>query len=246
MSTSFASAAWPACHSALRLDRWIAGELVPAEAGEISAHVAACDRCRAAAEALRASRREALPPLFGAPRAARRAAIRPRLGPGLALVGGLAAAGLLLLVRAGDASRAPGGERTKGGGVSLGMWVQHGEAVRRAAPGEAVAPGDAVRFAVTTPAGAWVAVLSLDPAGRASVYFPAGPRAERVEAGADVPLPLATRLDGTIGREQVVGLFCDHPAAIEPVRAALERGQGAHGPAAPAGCQVTRWSFEKR
>jgi hypothetical protein len=29
---------------------------------------------------------------------------------------------------------------------------------------------------------------------------------------------------------------------LEPVRAALERGAAA----APAGCQVTRWAFEKR
>jgi hypothetical protein len=58
-----------------------------------------------------------------------------------------------------------------------------------------------------------------------------------------VALPLATRLDGTVGREQLVGLFCDHAAPLEPVRAALE---GAGGAAPPAGCQETRWAFDKR
>jgi uncharacterized protein DUF4384 len=115
--------------------------------------------------------------------------------------------------------------------------------VRRGGPGEVVAPGDAVRFAVTTAAPAYVAVLSLDPAGHASIYFPAGPRAEPVAAGTDVPLPLATRLDATPGQERVMGLFCDHPALLEPVRLGLE---GASAGAVPAGCRVTRWHFEKR
>jgi len=247
MSTSFANAAWPACLSALRLDRWIAGELAPAEAEQVSEHVAACGRCGAATEALRAGRAEALPPLRLA--TARPAAVRRRLplGPGLALAGGLAAAAALLLVlRTGDAPTGRVPERTKGGAPSLGIWVLHGESVRRAAPGEVIAPGDALRLVVTSPAGAWVAVLSLDPSGRASVYFPDGPRAERVEAGADVALPLATRLDESVGREQVVGLFCDGAVLLEPVRAALEQGRGLDGAALPAGCQVTRWWFEKR
>ena len=237
MSTTFADAAWPACLSALRLDRWIAGELGPAEAEETRAHVAGCGRCGAAAETLRAGRAAPLPPLGAAAARARRPA---GWGRALAALGGLAAAaGLLLLVRPGPAP----GERTKGGAVAVGMWVQHGDQVRRAGPGDVVAAGDAVRFSVTTPSPAWVAVLGLDPAGRAFVHFPAGPRAERLEAGADVPLPVATRLDGTLGPEQVIGLFCDHAAPLEPVRAALEGG-GDAGP--PAGCEVTRWSFEKR
>jgi hypothetical protein len=123
------------------------------------------------------------------------------------------------------------------------MWVRHGEAVRRAVPGEVVAAGDDVRFSVTTPRPAWVAVLSVDPAGRASIYFPEGPRAARIAPGADVPLPLATRLDATVGEERVLGLFCDGPIELEPVRAAIERSGDA---AAPPGCEVTRWRFEKR
>jgi len=237
MNTSLANATWPACLSALRLDRWMAGELRPAEAEEVRAHLAACARCTSAAGSLAAARDGlALPPLRIAPAPARRAV---RLRGVAALAGGLAAAAGLLLVLRPDAT----GERTKGAGVGLGLYVLHGDAVRQARPGEVIAPGDAVRFAVTTPEPAYVAVLSLDPAGRASIYFPEGPRAAPVPAGRDVPLPLATRLDATVGEERVVGLFCDHPAELEPLRAGLEAGAG---DAVPEGCQVTRWSFVKR
>jgi hypothetical protein len=135
------------------------------------------------------------------------------------------------------------GERIKGPGLSLHMFVQHAGEVRRAAPGEIVAPGDAVRFAVTQPDGGYVAVLSLDPRGRASIYFPLGPRAEPIAAGSEVALPLGTRLDGAQGTERLFGLFCSTPVELEPLRAALESGRP---PPAPDGCQVTTWSFVKR
>lgn len=236
MTPSITDAAWPACLSALRLDRWMAGELAAAEAEDVRAHVAGCAPCTAAVESLRAAREAAtLPPLRLAA-ATRRPALR--LGRAAALAGGLAAAALVLVLRTDRPA-----ERTKGAGVDLAMYVLHGDAVRLASPGERVAPGDTVRFAVTTPERAYVAVLSVDPAGRASIYFPQEPRAAPVAAGSDVPLPIATRLDATVGEEHVVGLFCDRPVELEPVRAGLEASFSA---AIPAGCKVTRWSFEKR
>lgn len=238
MSTPLANASWPACLSALRLDRWTAGELRPAEAETVRAHVAGCARCRAASEWLReAKETAALPPMRAllAPPTPR----PPRIRGLAAATAGLAlAAGLVLVLRPD-----PPGERTKGAGAALGMWVRHGESVRRAGPGEIVAPGDAVRFSVTTPRPAWVAVLSVDPAGRASIYFPEGARAAPVSPGIDVPLPLATRLDETVGVEHVLGLFCDRPIELEPLRAALGSAGELH---APEGCEVTRWHFEKR
>jgi hypothetical protein len=188
-------------------------------------------------ESLRAARDAAtLPPLRIAHSPARRTL---RFRGIVALSGGLAAAaGLLLVLRAGGPV-----ERSKGAGVGLGMYVLHGDTVRQAGPGEAVAAGDAVRFAVTTTEPAYVAVLSLDPAGHASIYFPEGAQAAPVAAGNDVPLPTATRLDALGGEEHVIGLFCDHPVELEPVRAGLEAAEGG---AIPPGCKVTRWSFEKR
>jgi hypothetical protein len=124
------------------------------------------------------------------------------------------------------------------------MYVQHGDEVRRAALGESVAPGDALRFAVSTPTAAYVAVLSLDPTGKAWVYFPPAPRATLVPAGTEVPLPLGTRLDATTGEERLLGIFCTSAVELEPIRQALERGQDASP--LPADCQGLRWSFVKR
>jgi hypothetical protein len=85
-------------------------------------------------------------------------------------------------------------------------------------------------------------VLSRDGAGRGFIYFPMGPRAEHLEGGVEQALPLATRLDATLGEEQLFALACDQPVELEPLRAALEAGQ----PFAAPGCQVIPWRFAKR
>jgi len=232
MSTRVADRLWPACCSALHLDRFLAGELDELGARRIQQHVLACSGCAGALQAMRAVRNEPLPPLRVVPLSPRARRWPRAAAAGVAFA---AAASLLLLVQA-------PGERVKGPGLSLRMYVEHGGEVRPALPGEVVAPGDAVRFAVTTPAKTYVAVLSLDPAGRGSVYFPLGARAQAVEPGTEVALPLGTRLDATVGEERIMGLFCSSPVELEPLRIQLERG----GPLAPEGCQVTRWSFVKR
>ncbi len=229
---------WNACLSALRLDRWMMGELGPADAETVGTHVSACAACSAAMAGMRGVREEVralpLPPaLVQVP--------RRRRVPGAAVAGAALAlaASLLLVLR----PAAPG-ERRKGPGIELTMYVQHGDEVRRAGPGERIAPGDAVRFAVSTPVPAYVAVLSLDAAGRASVYFPEGPRAAQVPAGTDVPLPLGTRLDATTGEERLLGLFCTGPVELEPIRLSLQQSQDAAP--LPTDCQGLRWSFVKR
>lgn len=234
MSASLANAAWSACHSALRLDRWMAGELPPAEAGLLAAHVAGCARCREAVASLEAARdRAVLPPL-------RTARVPRRRAPWTALgAGALATAVAVLLVRPGR----EGDDRPSGSAPFLSMFVRHGAELRRAGPGEVVVAGDDVRFAVTLRREAWVAVLALDPAGRARVCFPGGGRAEAIGPGTDVALPLATPPDVTPGDTRIFGLFCEGPLELEPVRARLSAL--ASGPP-PPGCQVTRWSFEKR
>jgi hypothetical protein len=229
---------WNACISALRLDRWMMGELGAADAETVGTHVSSCAACSTAVAGMRGVREEVralpLPAAVGRPVPRRRVPGGAALGIGLAL-----AASLVLVLRS-----APSSERRKGRGLALAMYVQHGEEVRRAAPGETVAPGDAVRFAVSTPSPAYVAVLSLDPTGRASVYFPQGPRAALVTAGHEVPLPLGTRLDGSTGEERLLGIFCASAVELEPVRQSLEQGHGASP--LPADCQGLRWSFVKR
>ncbi|HZJ54141.1 MAG TPA: DUF4384 domain-containing protein [Myxococcaceae bacterium] len=229
---------WNACLSALRLDRWMMGELGAADAETVGAHVSSCAACSAAVAGIRGVREEVralpLPAALGRPAPRRRFPAAAVTGLGLAL-----AASLVVILRP-----PPATERSKGGGLGLTMFVQHGDEVRRAAPGESIAPGDAVRFAVSSPTPAFVAVLSLDPAGKASVYFPQAPRAAQVPAGTEVPLPLGTRLDATMGEERLLGIFCASPVELEPIRLGLERDRD--GAPLPADCQGLRWSFVKR
>ena len=176
---------WNACLSALRLDRWMMGELERSDAETVGTHVSACADCSAAVAGMRGVREEvrALPPPLhsGAPPLRRRAPLAAVAGLGLAL-----AAGLVLVAP----RRSPPSRRAlKGTGLALTMYVQHGGEVRRAAPGESVSPGDAVRFAVSTPSPAYVAVLSLDPAGKARCTSRRVRGRRRCRRGAEVPLP---------------------------------------------------------
>ncbi|HEY1333126.1 MAG TPA: DUF4384 domain-containing protein [Myxococcaceae bacterium] len=229
---------WNACVSALRLDRWMMGELDATDTETVGTHVSSCASCSTALAGMRGVREEVralpLPAALIRPVPRRRVSGAAVAGLGLAL-----AASLVLVLRS-----PPAIERAKGSGLALTMYVQHGGEVRRAAPGEHVAPGDAVRFAVSTPTTAYVAVLSLDPVGKASVYFPQAARAAQVPAGTEIPLPLGTRLDDTTGEERLLGIFCGTPVELEPIRVALERGQDASP--LPADCQGLRWSFVKR
>ena len=177
MTTRPAKLVWPACLSALHLDRFLMGELDGAAAEQVRVHLAECARCSEAVDGMRIPRAERLPPLRLVkrdPRARRwqRAAVA---GLGIA-----AAASVVLLLR-------PATERVKGPGFALSMYVEHAGEVRRAGPNEAVAAGDAVRFLVTAPVNGYVAVLSLDPEGHGSVYYPVGARAEPVQAGTEMP-----------------------------------------------------------
>lgn len=230
MTNPLARRLWPACHSALQLDRFLAGELDASEADELRAHLSQCAPCSAALDEMRP--REPLPPLRVVAPAARR--WKARL---VAAAAGLAAAASALLI-----ARRPDGERTKGPGFSIAAYVQHAGEVRRAGAGEVVSPGDALRFAVAVPANGYLAVLSVDPQARASIYYPASDRAAPVSGGGEVALPLGTRLDASVGEERITALFCDAPIELEPVRASLEKGS-LH---LPAGCQVARWNFVKR
>jgi hypothetical protein len=223
MTTPLLERTWPACLSALQLDRWMLGELRQTESELVSIHLSGCGRCARMVDAMRAHRDATQLPrlrlLTVAPTIPTDEQRRPPRR---------------WKVRAAAASKGPG--------FAIAMYVQHEGEVRRVGPGETIAAGDAVRFAVTAPVKAYVAILSLDAAGGASIYYPAGRTAQQVPAGDDLPLPLGTRLDETVGQERVVGLFCSSPVELEPLRVRLENGIAAF----PHECQVTQWTFVKR
>jgi len=233
MNALLEDARWQACLSGFRLDRLRLGELRPEEAAEVQAHLSTCAKCRAAAEGLAA---EAVQDSVQAPPLQ----LPRRNGQRAATVGVAAAA----LAAAALLAFQPQGVRSKGAQASLGMYIQHGQAVRRALPGEVVAPGDSVRFAYSSREPRELAILSVDGAGVATVYFPDGPETVSVPAAEDAPLPLATELDGVLGEERVVALFCERPRALEPVREALQAA-GAGLPEVP-GCTLATLRFTKR
>ena len=136
----------------------------------------------------------------------------------------------------------------EGKGVQEGMRGQEGKHVQERAgvhigqDGDVLRPGDAIRFAVTLDQPAYVAVLSVDGEGKASVYFPTKRRAQRVEAGSNVLLPLSTELDDALGQEVIYGVFCQSPMLLEPIRSRLAtEGESA----IPQGCKVETVSFSK-
>jgi hypothetical protein len=195
-------------------------------------HLESCAACRTRFEALRAEQQHFSAgkiPLVLPRRGTRRAA----LGFAAALAAGLAA--VVLRAPITDVTRA------KGRPEAIGFFVKHGERVRRASSStEAVAPGDALRFWYSSTKPTHLAILSIDPAGKTSTYYP--PSAEETgaaQAGREVALPISTVLDDTLGRERIFGFFCESSIRLDRLAAAL-------GGVPPAGCTVIDLAFDKR
>lgn len=205
----------PACLSRLACDQLLNGEHDDAAAAR--AHVAGCTRCTAR---LAEHRRE-------------RAVFAPPRRRGYVPVLALAAVALAVLAWPGrDTTRAKGH-------AALGFYRKHGGIITRGGPGERVAPGDVLDFTVASAAPGFVAVISVDGARQVTAYYPAGPLAAAIGVGEQL-LPLAVRLDGVLGTEQLHGLFCDRPAPVAELIAAVARGT------TPAGCVDDTLTIEKR
>jgi hypothetical protein len=220
------------CLTDFTLDRWLASELSEREESSARAHLSTCGRCEARHAALRRERERfaaEAAPLVLPPRRAR--AWHPWLASGGAALA-MAAFALLLLRPHGAAE----GTRTKGGSTRLEVYVSHGGDVRRGGPGEAVAPGDALRFVVTSLDLPYVAVVSLDGAKHASVYYPSRGEVAPIPLARSFALPESTVLDDTLGEERVFAMFCPRSFATEPLRRAMEAAPDR----APAleGCQA--------
>ncbi|WP_437895676.1 DUF4384 domain-containing protein [Sorangium sp. So ce124] len=242
------------CLSDLTLDELMAGQLDAAAAQEASAHVAGCSRCsarRSEMEAARASFAASAPPLrlargAPAPRAAEK--VRPPrrwLAPAAASALAAAAAALFFFrFHAGPEGRDAEipGERIKGA-ERIGFYVKRGGSVLPGGAGERLQPGDAIQFTYSSTEARYLAILSVDGASQASVYYPSGPVAARIEPGREVLLPQSTVLDDTLGTERIFGLFCSEAIAVEPLRAALAAHPDA--PPAPPGCEVDALTAEK-
>jgi hypothetical protein len=107
-----------------------------------------------------------------------------------------------------------------------------------------VAPRDTIRFEVKGAAGGFVAILSRDPQGAISVYYPfGGSTAEPFDAAQSL-LPHAIELDDTLGHEDLYVLHSTKPFDVGWAVQALGAGRPLKE-AAPAGISVGHASFVK-
>ncbi|HYO72066.1 MAG TPA: hypothetical protein VEU33_38925 [Archangium sp.] len=233
------------CLSDLQLDLLLGRALGGGEEGRAREHLATCAGCSARYDELHAHReafQAAMPPLkLRAPEPPRR--LVPRRTAWVGSVMALAASVALVVLVGRPPREVLEVGRTKGAGWS-GFYVRHQGVVREGGPGEVVRPGDALQFTTSLTAPGYVAVLSVDGARRASLYYPAGPTAALQPAGEAVPLPLSTVLDETLGPETLYVLACPAPIALEPLVAALEREPSRPPPA--EGCDVDMVELEKQ
>ena len=237
-----------ACPSRLRFDRLLADELAPVQASELTAHAAGCARCGALLAELRRGRdafaADAVLPDAVVQR------VRDLAGDGgrgvarLRWAGPLlAAAAALLTWTAWPEQAQPWAERSKGSGVQLAFYVLHDGVVRPGSDGERVQPGDQLQLAYTSEREAYLAILSIDAAGKATAYYEKDGRAAKIIPARSAVLDRSTLLDATLGPELVYTLVCAEPITIAPLLLALERAPD-QAPAAP-GCTIERHTLLK-
>jgi hypothetical protein len=225
----------------LVLDRSFADELSAEARAAMTAHLGECDDCRARHATMTAERRRFLE-------------LRPSFEPGVrrsttrvqrlwvATTVFAAAAAAILLIRARTPGTDPESDVRLKGDAHVGFLVQRGQTAERGAPGQLLRPGDHVRFTYTSAAPAYLAIYAFDFTRTASVFFPQGDRAPRLEAGADTPLDSMVELDQATGKESIHALFCDREFSVEEFRAVLE---GSGTLPAPSGCRVHVFDWNK-
>lgn len=207
------------CLSDLVFDELLADELREPSAERVEQHVAECPRCRERLQALRRGQQEFLQRHPVAPRVARRAS---RTYAVFTTGAAVALAALWLVGRGPDTAGGTLDGRSKGA-PSLGFHVKRSGRVFQGANGEHVKAGDQLRFTVTNAPLRHVAVFSRDGSGTATVYYPPESRSRVLGSAPQTDLDAAVQLDAAQGEETLLGVFCDTPFELEPLRAALER-----------------------
>jgi hypothetical protein len=131
----------------------------------------------------------------------------------------------------------------------LGYYLTRGDTQVAGWHGEPMKPGDAVQFVYRAQAASYLAIIRVDAGGYVQVLYPDGPTATHAPAGIagrDVILPQRLTLDDMPGHERIVGLFCQQPIELEPLRRTWQAISGQGDPPAPAGCRADAFSWEKR
>ncbi|MGB5696169.1 MAG: hypothetical protein WBM46_10985 [Polyangiales bacterium] len=224
------------CVSDYQMDLLVTGDLVGSEASDVRTRIAACQHCQHRLEVLKALQNEfkhrPTPVWLGRKKA--------RRWLGAAMTVTAAAAVALLLFR--PEAKNPASIRLKGSDSFRYVIVRPDGTVRGDQASGIAAPGDELQWRFRVSDNRYVAVLSRDPIGQILVYYPDGPEAALVEGGSEQPLPLALRLDHTVGEEQIYGLICAEPVQLEPIRQRLQAGDTT----SPEHCAVRHYTLTKQ
>jgi hypothetical protein len=95
--------------------------------------------------------------------------------------------------------------------------------------GDAVHPGDSIEFEVRAGAAGFVAVVSRDPRGEVTVYYPFGGHAAAPYDPRSPILPGAIALDDVLGRETVWAIWRDKPFDLALIVQAVHAGRAPDG-----------------
>lgn len=244
--------------SDLTWDRLHAGQLDDALADRARGHAAACASCEARRAQLAAAHERfasAPPPLRAAhPMRALRAAVATHrwrtVAPALVLALAAAVAIVLAWPRRGalGTTVAHGDHRAatryKGGFAVTAFAGRDGDAVPLGA-GDPIFPADRLQLSYSAERAGHLAVLSIDGAERASVYFPTDSATTwPAPAGHHITLPASTELDDVLGNERLWIVFCDRAQSLAPLVGLLTDGGVAAQP--PEGCEVQRIGLTKQ
>jgi len=116
------------------------------------------------------------------------------------------------------------------GGPALHLFVRRGDRVFAAQPGAVLDPGDAVRFVVEPAGHQYLLVVSIDGAGKVSVYHPFdGVQSAPLAPAARVEVPGSIVLDRAPGPERIFALFSDAPLSAAAVGQQLQKLAAAPG-----------------
>lgn len=112
--------------------------------------------------------------------------------------------------------------RTKGG-ARLTYHVSRGGTVWLAGPGEELKENDAIQFVFSATEPGYLAVFSVDGRGLVSSYYPADGEVAAAYQPEHVRLSTSTVLDGTLGEEVFVAVFCSHSFEKKEVAESLDK-----------------------
>ena len=128
------------------------------------------------------------------------------------------------------------------GSFHLQVFVHDGEDSRRAKEGERVHPGDRLVFHAQLPRDGHLLIAGIDAHDEPYLCYPqnkAG-RSAPVQRGSAAQEE-AVRLDGVLGTEEIVAVFCDDPFDFVGTVARLRSDRKT----APKGCQQRNFKLQK-